>query len=622
MLKENTKIPITVAAIGIVYGDIGTSPLYALRESLSGITVIADNILGVLSLIFWSLVIIITLKYLTLILQADNKGEGGILAALALIKRSRGKPLKFFFFIAIAGTALLIGDGMITPAISVISALEGIQLFFPSFSYLILPATITILILLFVNQHHGTAKIGSYFGPIMLLWFLSIAFLGGLQVIKNPQILAAVNPYYAINFFIQNKWTGYVLLGSVFLAVTGGEALYADLGQFGKTPIRIGWFSVVLPCLLLNYFGQGAHLLKNPDAITNPFYSIAPYWLFYPLLVLATLATIIASQAVISATFSLANQAVLMDLYPKIAVIQTSLEEKGQIYVPQMNFFLACGSLGLVIFFRSSTALAQAYGIAVNLVMLSVTLLVAAVAYKYWKWSLTKTIFIFIIFFLIEVAFLGTNAHKIMSGGWIPILFATLCSIVMITWHNGVNFVRSSYNASRDDIKEYILRLKISDIFYAPNILAVFITDPYDKSGGSLFKYLRLNLIMPENSLVLSIKIEDEPHVSPSKRFVLTKIKHNVFRLQINYGFMELINIPQALTELNDRQLCPINILEKNIIYLIEHTLISTTRKKANLPFFWQEKLFALLLHNSYLNIDFYDLPHDRSIGIGSYFEI
>lgn len=620
--KNNHEISLTIAAIGIVYGDIGTSPLYAFRESLAGIPIIEDNILGILSLIFWSLIVIISLKYLVLILQADNKGEGGILAALALLKKNGGKSLKVFFLIAIAGTALLIGDGMITPAISVISALEGVQLVFPSFSYLTVPATLFILIILFLNQHHGTAKIGSYFGPTMFLWFLSIAILGGRHVIENPQVLAAMNPYYGANFFIQNGGVAYAILGSVFLAITGGEALYADLGQFGKMPIRLGWFTVVLPCLVLNYFGQGAYLLKHPEAIINPFYSMAPGWVFYPLLLLATVATIIASQAVISATFSLANQAVLLDLYPRMPIIQTSEEEKGQVYVPQMNLFLACGSLALVIFFKSSNGLAHAYGIAVNLVMISVTILVAALAYKYWKWSLLKTVAIFILFIIIELAFLGANAHKITTGGWIPILFAAIFSILMITWHNGINFLRASYYKQKNNIKNQVLSLNFSSVFYMPSILAVFIVDPYDRSGGSLFHYLKLNLIMPENSLILSVKIEDQPYVSPSKRFDLMQIKTDVYKLQLSYGFKEVINIPQALRELNDLKVCPIFIDTKNVIYLIENTHISTTTRKATLPFFWQEKLFAFLLRNSDLNIEFYDLPCDRTISIGCYFEI
>jgi KUP system potassium uptake protein len=616
--KNNHKISLSIAAIGIVYGDIGTSPLYAFRESLAGIPLIESNILGILSLIFWSLILIITIKYLVLVLQADNKGEGGILAALALLKKSTNKALNLFFFIAIAGTALLISDGMITPAISVISALEGIKLVFPTLSYLTIPATLLILVILFLHQHHGTAKIGSYFGPIMLFWFLSMAALGALHAIENPQIFAAINPYYGLNFFIDNGYRGYATLASVFLAVTGGEALYADLGQFGKGPIRFGWFSVVLPCLLLNYFGQGAYLLRHPEAISNPFYSLSPSWFFYPLLILATMATIIASQAVIAATFSLANQAILLDLYPKIPVIQTSAEEKGQVYVPQMNFFLACGSLALVVFFKSSSGLAQAYGIAVNLVMISVTLLVAALAYKYWKWSLTKTVVIFFLFFFIEFAFLGANAHKILTGGWVPILFALLFSLIMITWHKGVNFLRASYYAQRDNFPPSTLT---SQVFYLPNILAVFIIDPYDKSAGSLFKYLKLNLIMPENSIILSVKIEDSPYVN-YKRFDLVQLENNVYRLQLYYGFKEVINIPQALSDLQRFNICPISIDLTKIIYLIENTQILTTTKKATLPFFWQEKLFAFLLRNSNLNIEFYELPHDHTVAIGCYFEI
>lgn len=623
MPKENTKtISLTVAAIGIVYGDIGTSPLYAFRESLAGIHPSRDNIYGVLSLIFWALIIIISLKYLVLVLKADNKGEGGILALLALLKKKPSKYLNIFFLTAIAGTALLIGDGMITPAISVISALEGIELVFPNMSYITIPATIFILIILFLHQHHGTAKIGSYFGPIMLLWFLCLAIFGGFRILQYPQIVESVNPYYGINFFILNGWTGYAVLGSVFLAVTGGEALYADLGQFGKTPIRLGWFSVALPCLVLNYFGQGAYLLHHPEAIINPFYSIAPAGFFYPLLFLATLATIIASQAVISATFSLANQAVLLDLFPRIPIVQTSIEEKGQVYVPLMNFFLACGSISLVIIFQSSSTLAQAYGVAVNLVMLSVTILVAAFAYEGWQWSLLKTLSVFIIFFIIECAFLGANAHKLISGGFIPILFSIICSAIMITWHNGVKFLRAAYYTQREDIKNQLLDIKYSNIIYFVNTLAVFITDPYDKSGGNLFYYLKLHLILPENSFIVSVKIEDRPYISPIDRFKFTQLETNIYRLRLSYGFMEVINIPKALIDFNRLRIFPINLEKKDIIYLIENTYLTITKKKATLKFFWQEKLFGFLLRNSYLSSDFYELPRDKTIGIGCYFEI
>lgn len=366
-VENKAFLPLSMAALGVVYGDIGTSPLYAIRESLLGLPVSPENILGILSLIFWSLILIISIKYLCYILRADNDGEGGVLALLALLKRENGHTYKFLFLIGILGAGLLLGDGMLTPAISVVSAIEGLQVISPTFSQLVLPLTCIILLALFLVQHHGTAKIGWYFGPIILIWFVTLAILGMAKIIQNPIVISALNPYYAIEFFIHNGWTGYAALGGVFLVATGGEALYADLGHFGKIPIRLSWFAVALPGLLLNYFGQGAYLLQHPDAIVNPFYAISPSWFSYPLLIIATMATIIASQAVISATFSLTKQAVLLDLYPRLSIIQTSEKKKGQIYVPQMNAILAIGTLILVITFKNSSALAHAYGIAVNL---------------------------------------------------------------------------------------------------------------------------------------------------------------------------------------------------------------------------------------------------------------
>ena len=366
---RQTLPSLSLAALGVVYGDIGTSPLYALRVSLRGMPINLIDVLGVLSLIFWSLIIVISIKYLVILLAADNDGEGGILALSALVKRKNGNPSKLFFMIGVFGAGLMLGDGMLTPAISVISALEGIDVFVPQFSPWVLPLTCLILMALFFVQSYGTGKIGFIFGPIIFMWFCMIAFLGVVQIIDNPLVLNAVNPYYAFEFFYQNGFRGYIVLGSVFLVMTGGEALYADLGHFGKVPIRMTWFFLVLPCLLLNYFGQGAYLLTHPEAIINPFYMLAPSWFAVPLIIIATMATIIASQSVISATFSLTKQAVLLGLYPHLPIIQTSHLQRGQIYIPQMNVILGLGTLLLVLTFKNSDALTHAYGIAVNLVM-------------------------------------------------------------------------------------------------------------------------------------------------------------------------------------------------------------------------------------------------------------
>jgi len=620
---KNKRIALlSLAALGVVYGDIGTSPLYAVRESLYGLPLTRENILGVLSLIFWSLILVISTKYLILILRADNDGEGGILALLALLKQTSGKFYRLFFWIGAIGAGLLIGDGMLTPAISVVSAIEGLQVISPTFSDLILPLTIIILLGLFIFQHKGTAKIGGYFGPIILCWFITIGVLGGAQILANPQVLSAINPYYGIEFFHHNGWTGYALLGGVFLVVTGGEALYADLGHFGKTPIRIGWFVVALPGLLLNYFGQGAYLLRFPEAIINPFYAIAPMWFSFPLLIIATVATIIASQAVISAAFSLTKQAVLLELYPRLPIIQTSERQKGQIYIPQINFILAIGTLSLVFAFKSSSALAHAYGIAVNLDMLAVTLMVTCVAYQHWRWSFTKIIAVFSIFLLFDIAFLGANAQKILTGGWVPLVFALVCAFIMVTWQKGIAFLRSSYYQDKVALTRIIDQFRPEELNYLPGATAIFITDPYDESGGSLLHYLKLNHIMPEHVLIVSISIENRPYLSGHEHYEFKQLSKGIYRLILHYGFMQLTDIPEALASAEKLKLFPFPLDLGQATYLIEITHISATKRKKTLLFYWQEILFAFLMRNAVIDIEFFHLPYNRTIAIGTYCEI
>lgn len=623
MLSANKRtFSLSLAALGVVYGDIGTSPLYALRESLNGLPASSENVLGVLSLIFWSLILVISIKYLCYILRADNDGEGGVLALLALLKRENKYSYKFLFFIGILGAGLLLGDGMLTPAISVVSAIEGLQVISPSFSHFVIPLTVVILLILFLCQHHGTAKIGRYFGPVILIWFATLSILGAFRILQNPTVINAINPYYAIEFFHHNGWTGYALLGGVFLVVTGGEALYADLGHFGKTPIRLSWFVIALPGLLLNYFGQGAYLLKFPEAIVNPFYSIAPSWLSYPLLVIATMATIIASQAVISATFSLAKQAVLLELYPRISIIQTSAKDKGQIYVPHMNAILAVGTLLLVVTFKNSSALAHAYGIAVNLVMLGVTVMVMHVAHTYWKWSISKVITVFSFFLLIDFAFLGANIQKIISGGWVPLLFALVCAFVMVTWHKGMEYLRSSYYLGKIDLKSIVDQLSHQNLHYLPDSSAIFIADPYDKSGGGLLHYLKLNRIMPEHVLIVSVTVEGHPYVAKSQRYELSKLGKDIYRLTLHFGFMDEINLPESLSTASRMKIFPFSLDVSQATFLVEIPSVIATRRKRTLLFFWQEKLFAFLMRNAAIDIEFFQLPYNRTIAIGTYCEI
>lgn len=612
---------LSFAALGIVYGDIGTSPLYAMREALLGLPINLTDVLGVLSLIFWSLIIVISIKYLCIVFQADNNGEGGILALLALLKGLDNKTYKLFLLIAIFGAGLILGDGMLTPSISVISAIEGLHVISPTFSQIILPLSFLILLGLFFFQSIGTAKIASSFAPIIFIWFITISILGVIQIIHNPIVVEAMNPIYAIEFFHHNGWTGYILLGGVFLVVTGGEALYADMGHFGKNPIRFSWFLVALPALVLNYFGQGAYLLNHPSAISNPFYALSPTWFNLPLLFIATLATIIASQAVISATFSITKQAVLLGLYPQLPIVQTSESSLGQIYVPQMNFILAVGTLILIVTFKSSSALAHAYGIAVNLDMLAVSIMTIYAARKIWKWNIMKIIMIFSLFLLVDLSFLGANSEKIISGGWVPIVFAIACTFIMYTWNKGMQYLRKTIYMKKDDITKILRQLHYKSLNRLPNTTAIFITDVYDKSGGSFLHFLKLSRAVPENILILSYVVENVPYVSLNNQFEYKFLDKNVCQLTLHYGFMDFVNIPKALVLANIKKILPFSIDTDIATYLVEIPTIIASRKKKTLPFFWQEKLFSFLMRNysANINIEFYQLPYNRTIAIGTY---
>lgn len=621
--KQSTR-SLTLAALGVVYGDIGTSPLYAIRESLDNLAINIIDVLGVLSLIVWVLIIVISIKYLCIVLQADNQGEGGTLALLALLKRGNKHVGKYLFILGIFGAGLILGDGMLTPAISVVSAMEGLVVVAPTFSHWIVPIACIILLVLFAFQSFGTAKIGFTFGPMILIWFCILAILGLMQIIDNPVVLEAINPYYAVNFILVNGWHGYALLGGVFLVVTGGEALYADLGHFGKSPIRLGWFTVALPALLLNYFGQSAYLLNHPTAIVNPFYLIAPTWFSIPLLVIATLATIIASQAIISATFSLTRQAVLLGLFPRLPIIQTSATQQGQIYIPQMNMILAIGTLLIVFNFKTSTALTHAYGIAVNLTMLLVTFMVASAAYRIWRWHLSFLIPVFAVFLSIDLLFLGSNAQKILSGGWVPIILAMAAAFIMYTWGSGMEYLRKVYYIKKTELAKILKQLHFRSLVKLPKVTTIFITDIYDTTGGRFLQYLKMNRTLPENILIVNYNVRNIPYVSSADRFELLGLDKNVFQLTLHYGFMDFVSIPRALHLANQRKILPYTIDLEKATYLIEVLNIVASKKRHTLLFFWQEKLFSFLVRNysANLNIEFYQLPYDRTIALGAYFII
>jgi KUP system potassium uptake protein len=618
--KESTTT-LSLAALGVVYGDIGTSPLYAMRESLSGLPINNQNVFGILSLIFWSLLFVISIKYLWVIFKADNDGEGGILSLLALASRPSKKRLTWLFVLGIFGGGLMLGDGMLTPAISVLSAMEGLTVISPEFAEFILPTACTILLLLFYIQQFGTASIGKAFGPIILLWFCTIAILGLAKIWQSPAVLAAINPTYAIIFFIDNGWKGYLLLGGVFLVVTGGEALYADLGHFGKKPIRFSWIFVALPSLLLNYFGQGASLINNPQTISNPFYLMAPTWFYIPLLIIATLATIIASQAVISATFSLTKQAILLGLYPPLNIVQTSSSEQGQIYVPHMNFILAIGTLIFIIMFKNSSALAHAYGVAVNLVMVLTIIMTAYIAHVKWKWSISKIALIFGWFVLIDLLFLGANLNKLHTGGWIPIMFASIIAVIMFTWNQGISYLRNTYYEKKEDLYKVLNLLDHQHVHKLDHTPAIFITDTYDHNGSSFLHFLQLCNAMPENILIVSYKIENIPRVSIENRFEVKHITKNIYQLILHYGFMNDISIPQSLSLANERKVLPFTINTRTTTYFVGVPNIIASNKKATLQFYWQEQIFSFLLRNysANLNIEFYNLPQGRTVAIGIY---
>lgn len=613
---------LTVSALGIVFGDIGTSPLYALKVTLDNLTVSEHSILGVLSLIFWCLIIIISFKYLMIIFRADNDGEGGILSLLALLKHRKAKYVSLFYIFAIFGAGLLLGDGMLTPAISVLSAVEGISTLSESFTPYILPTVALILIFLFTIQSKGTSSIGYLFGPLTFIWFCTIAILGIIQIIAAPIVLQAVNPYYAFTLLHDTGFKGFLLLGGIFLVVTGGEALYADIGHFGKNPIRLNWFLLVLPCLILNYFGQGANLLLHPEAISNPFYMIAPSWFYIPLIILATVATIIASQAVITATFSLTKQAVLLGLCPRIPIIQTSKEYYGQIYVPQINFILFVGTLVLSFTFKTSDNMAHAYGIAVNAYMLMVDFMVAYAAISIWRWSILKTSLIFGLFLTVDLAFLGSNAHKFLTGGWVPVTFALLLATIMYTWRYGLEFLRTNYYMNKEEISKILRQLQYKSLNQLHDLTAVFITDVYDKSGGSFLHFLKLSRSVPEHVIIVNYVVNNIPYVHYSQRYEVTCLDEKVYNLTLHYGFMEAISIPAALERASSKNILPFKLNIDRATYMVEIPNIMASKSKKSLTFFWQEKLFAFLIRNysANLNIEFYQLPYNRTIAIGTYY--
>jgi len=613
---------LTVGALGVVYGDIGTSPLYALRECFHGAHGIAPthaNVLGVLSLIFWSLTLIISIKYLVFVMRADNKGEGGILALLALVaqspdaqRRSRATLVALGLF----GAALLYGDGMITPAISVLGAVEGLQVATHIFEPYIVPLTVVILFGLFLIQSHGTARVGSLFGPVMIVWFVTIAGLGLWWIGRDLAVLKSFNPLHAVRFFLANGWHGFIVLGSVFLVVTGGEALYADMGHFGKKPIRLAWFALVLPALLLNYLGQGAMLLTDPSAAVQPFYLMAPRWALYPLVGLATMAAIIASQALISGAFSLTRQAIQLGYCPRLEIQYTSAAHQGQIYLPQVNWTLMVATIGLVIGFRSSSALAAAYGMAVTSTMVITTMLAYLVARGSWGVSRAVAGSLAAFFLVIELGFFGANLTKVAHGGWFPLVVGAVIYAALSTWKRGRALLGSRLRERMYPFDQFM-----QDITSRPPTrvtgTAIFMTSNLVGTPATLLHNLQHNKVLHDRIILLTVVTDDVPHVPMAERAAMVPLGQGFFRLTLRYGFMEEPDVPAALVETSRREF-PID-LDDTTFFLGVETLLATRRPGMPL---WQERLFVWIARNAVRANTFFKIPPERVVELGMQVEL
>jgi KUP system potassium uptake protein len=614
---------LAVLALGIVYGDIGTSPLYAIRECFNGphaIAVTHDHVLGVLSLIVWALVIVVSVKYLVFVLRADNHGEGGILALTALatpIKPTGRSERGWLIALGIFGAALLYGDGVITPSISVLGAVEGLGVATPVLLPYVVPLTIVILVVLFWFQSHGTAGIGKVFGPVMLLWFAVLATLGLIQILRRPEVLQAVNPAYALEFFMEVGWPGYLVLGSVFLVVTGGEALYADMGHFGTRPIRFDWFTIVLPSLLLNYFGQGALLLENPAASTNPFYLLAPSWAIYPMIVLAVAAAAIAAQAVISGAFSLTMQAVQLGFSPRIKIEHTSQKAFGQIYIGGINWLLMISCIITVLSFRTSSNLAAAYGIAVTTTMVITTLLFYVVARERWGWSVWTAGPLCAVFLIIDGAFFGANIIKVGQGGWLPLVIASVIYTVLLTWKRGRRILAEHIQAEAKPLNEFLTEMQSQNIARVPGT-AIFMSGAASRTPPALMHNVEHNKVLHEQIIFITVKTEQIPHVEESERLQVEQFGDGMYRARVHYGFMEDPNIPQVLEQGAGKALPRLDPADTTY-FLGRETIISTSRKGMSK---WREKLFALMSRNATTATAYFGIPPDRVVELGEQIEI
>lgn len=619
--SKSSIAALTLGAIGVVYGDIGTSVLYALKEVFGSghVPFTPENIYGILSIFFWTLTTIVSVKYVTLVLRADNHGEGGLVAMLALASQSvKDKPhlRKILLMVGIFGTCLFYGDGVITPAISVLSAVEGLEVVSPNFKKLVIPLTLIILLGLFAVQKRGTTGIGQFFGPITIVWFAVIAVLGVVQIATQPEILWAISPHYAVKFIWDNPGTTFIILGAVVLCVTGGEALYADMGHFGKKPIRLAWFSIVMPSLTLNYFGQGALLLTNPDAVQNPFFMMAPDWALIPLVGLATLATVIASQALITGAFSVTKQVIQLGYLPRLQVMHTSVKEIGQIYIPFVNWGLFVLIVLAVALFKSSSNLAAAYGIAVCTDMLITTVLTFFVIRYSWNMPLALCIGATGFFFMVDFAFWASNLLKLFEGGWFPLVIGAGIFLLMLTWSDGRRLLNESLKADSFNLVDFL-----DAIFVAPPVrvegTAVFLSAEVGNVPNALLHNLKHNKVLHKHNLFVTVKNHEVPWIGMNKRLEIESLTHDCWQVIVNYGFKNDPNLPKALEQL---KLHGANLDPMTTSYFLSRDIVIPTIGGGMAT--WREKLFAQMHLNASAAAEFLKLPNNSVVELGSKIEI
>ena len=613
---------LALGAVGVVFGDIGTSPLYTMKETLGthGMTPTEPAVLGVLSLVFWALIIVVSLKYVTFVMRADNKGEGGIMALMALAQRSMSGSARARWVLAgfgIFGAALFYGDGVITPAISVLGAVEGLQVAAPGLGRYVVWIALAILLGMFAVQRHGTHKVGRAFAPVMTLWFVVLAVLGARQIIANPQVLYAVNPLHAVRFFISHGDTSFIALGGVVLALTGAEALYADMGHFGKKPIRLAWFGFVLPALLLNYFGQGALLLGDPLAISSPFYLMVPPPLLYPMIVLSACAAVIASQAVISGAFSMTREAMSLGYSPRLAVVHTSREMSGQIFVPWVNRMLMVLVILAVLGFRSSDNLGAAYGIAVTGTMTMTTLLALVVARKRWHWSWLTVVLVGVLFLIIDLSFFGANLLKVAHGGWFPLVLGVVLFSVMTTWRRGRELVVREIKQGGLALEPFIENIADHPPLRVPGT-AIFLTANQHAVPHALLHNLKHNKVLHERNVLLTVETLETPVAEADERIVITPMAGNFFGLELRFGFAEDPNIPLALTQCT-REGLGFDMMDTTF-FLSRETIVADARRPGMA--LWRDKLFAFLSRNAMPATAFFQIPGNRLIELGAQVEI